>query len=402
MKKWIGLLCALCLTAACAACGGKDMEVKDYGTNYKVENTTADTGYLYGMCNLAWEEPEIDAAKTAELMANMGVKSVRMWMHCNWLMADAETMNEASVTRMREMLTELSKYEFQLIGMNHSNFHDTAQVNGSSTTAKPARDLTEGSAYRKWLADYETTWYNLAKTFPEIDYWEIDNETNNDDFMPKLGGGKFTLEEKAAIYTDMMYYGSRGIHRGNPQANTIMGGMIMSSAETFLQYVYDNIAAEDSPSKYPDDYFQIACWHPYMAKYDDEGFKADNQAIYDIIVRNEGKQKKVFFTEMGWSAYTVGTDQIAAFLPRAYAAARSLGFVESVHYFRMYDVLRSTWGSPAEKQFGLFGDPTTHGNLIDGVYQNPRLAAPKAAALAYKTMAGGTGSLTILEDLLNG
>lgn len=378
------------------------MEKPDYGDNYKVENTTADTQYLYGMCNLAWEEPNIDASKTAQLMANMGVKSVRMWMHCNWLMSDPDTMNQSAVTRMKGMLEELSQYDFQLIGMNHSNFHDTTLVNGASTTAKPARDLTEGSAYMQWLENYESTWYNLAKTFPEILYWEIDNETNNDDFMPKLGGGKFTLSDKAAIYTDMMFFASRGIHRGNPQANTIMGGMIMKSAETFLQYIYDNIAAENSWSSYPDDYFQIACWHPYMVNYTDAGFKADNQAIYDVIVKNEGKDKKVFFTEMGWSEYAVGEDKIAEYLPKAYAAARELDFVESLHYFRMYDVLNSTWGSPAEKQFGLFTDPTTRGALIDGAYQNPTLAAPKAAAAAYQTMTGASGSLDLLKDVLNG
>lgn len=155
----------------------------------------------------------------------------------------------------------------QIIGMNHSNFHAKGYANSSSTVAKPARDLNEGSEYLKWLDDYETTWYNIAKEFPEIMYWEIDNESNSDTFFEKLTGGTFSLKEKADIYTDMLFFASRGIHRANPEANTIMGGLVISTAESFLQYIYDNIFADDSWSQYPDDYFQIAAWHPYMSAF---------------------------------------------------------------------------------------------------------------------------------------
>lgn len=398
MKKLFCVLCAAVLALGCFGCKQEETPVKkNYGPNYKVENETADAQYLYGMCNLAWQEPGIDPDVTAQLVANMGVKSVRMWMHCNWLMTDPNTMNAAAVAKMKAMLSKLASYDLQIIGMNHSNFHDTSMINGAATTAKPGRDLSEGSAYMQWLEGYEATWYNLAKTFPEVLYWEIDNECNNDDFMPKLGGGKFTLSDKAAVYTDMMFFASRGIHAANPAANTVMGGIVGNNCEAFMEYVYENIEAPDSWSKYPDDYFQIACWHPYIhTNYTDEKFRAFNQGIYDVILKHEGKDKKVFCSEMGWSQANVTAEQVAEWLPRAYAVALELGFIESIHYFRLYDVWSSDWGSPAEKQFGLFTDPLSHGPTIDGVSKNPILGAPKASALAYQAMAGGSGSLELL------
>ena len=60
----------------------------------------------------------------------------------------------------------------------------------------------------------------------------------------------------------MLYFASKGIHRANKDAITIMGGLVIDTAETFLEYIYDNIEADDAYSNYYDDYFQVAAWHP--------------------------------------------------------------------------------------------------------------------------------------------
>ena len=409
MKK-IGLLLVLFLmTITISACdyfgGPEDPQIDPliaYGSNYKEENTVANKEYLYGMCDLAWSEyswnPDnpIDYKVTAALIENLGCKSVRNWMHCNWLMKDPNTFNEENVALAHAIVDDLSEHGFQIIGMNHSNFHAKGYANSKSTVAKPARDLSEDSDYLKWLNDYETTWYNIAKEFPEIMYWEIDNESNSDTFFEKLTGGTFTLKEKADIYTDMLFFASRGIHRANPDANTIMGGLVIGTAETFLQYIYDNIFADDSWSQYPDDYFQIAAWHPYMATFTPTKFKKTNEDIYNVIKTNEGKDKKVFLTEFGFSEANATREKINEYLPQVYQVLEELPFVESMHYFRMYDNLSSTWGSSAEKTFGLFTDPTTHG--VDG--SNTVLAQPKNIAYTFQQLAGGNGDLKIYENRL--
>ena len=373
-----------------------------YGPNYKEENTMANKEYLYGMCDLAWSEYSwnpnnpIDYTVTSQLIKNLGCKSVRNWMHCNWLMDNPTTFNEKNLALAHEIVDDLVAQGYQIIGMNHSNFHAKGYANSSSTVAKPARDLSDGSDYLKWLDDYETTWYNIAKEFPEIMYWEIDNESNSDTFFEKLTGGTFTLRQKADIYTDMLYFASRGIHRANPNANTVMGGLVISTAETFLEYIYENIYADDSWSQYPDDYFQIAAWHPYMAAFTPDKFRKTNEDIYKVIRTNEGKDKKVFITEFGFSEANATREKIAEYLPQVYQIFEELPYIEATHYFRMYDNLDSTWGSNAEKTFGLFTDPVTHG--VDG--SNKVLAEPKNIAYVFQRLAGGSGNLTIYQDLL--
>lgn len=407
-KALILSLLSSVLLASCNNTNNNDSEsvtidyLEKYGPNYKEENTIANKEYLYGMCDLAWSDvkwnvPSIDHKVQAQLINNLGVKSVRNWMHCNWIMDNPTKYNQKGLALAKEIVEELQKYDFQIIGMNHSNFHASGYKNSSSTVAKPARDLSEDSYYLKWLEDYKTTWYNLVKAFPEIKYWEIDNEPNNDVFFPKLSGGYFTLEEKAAIYTDMMYFASLGIHEANPEAVTIMGGLITSNAEQFLQMIYDNIYADDAWSNYPDDYFQVACWHPYMDAFTESKFKRTNDDIYNIIKTNEGKDKKVFLTEFGWSEVNVSINRINEFIPKAYNVLNQLPYVESAHYFRPFDNLGSNWGAQAEKQFGLFTDPITHG--ADN--SNEILAKPKITAYTYQQMAGGSGSLTIYQELVN-
>lgn len=368
-----------------------------YGPNYKVENTKADQTNLYGIGHIAWSNymwKGIDYKITNELISQMGAKSVRNWMHSNWILTSPDTYHEDNLSLMRDIVDDLLKYDFQIIGMNHSNFHKSGYPNSDSTTAKPARDLSEGSMYMQWLEDYKTTWYHIVKAFPEITYWEIDNEANNDVFFPRLEGGVFTLRQKAQIYTDMMYYASQGIHEANPNAVTVMGGLVPETAKSFLEYIYEAIKSDNSWSKFPDDYFQVASWHPYMNDFTKDKFIEFNKGVYQVILDNEGKDKKVFLTELGWSEVAVGRTNIEKFIEEAYTAVKeSLPFIESIHYFRIYDDLGSTWGSVAERKFGLFMDP----KIIDTTVEGYKKGYPKSIAFKFQELAGGTGSLVLYE-----
>lgn len=360
-----------------------------------------DKSFIYGMTDLSYQENGVDYRFTHQLYKNMGVKSVRLWMHCNWIMKNPNEFSTSGLAKMKAIYEDLKEGGYQIIAMNHSNFHKNGMTNSAKSTAKPHRDLSEGSYYLTWLNDLETTYYNMVKEFPDIEYWEIDNECNNDDFMPALGGVNFDLDEKAEVYYDMMYYASRGIHRANPNAKTVMGGLIVSNAQTFLETIYDLIEAKDSWSKNPDDYFQIACWHPYMSNFNKDQFISLNNKIYSVIKNREGKDKKVFFTEFGFSenaGYPLADQE--KYIKEVYEICKNdLKYVESVHYFRMYDEYASTWGSDAEKTFGLFYDPVTKKtNSEKTVY----LAEPKTTAYIYQEMAGGKGDLNVYKNFLNG
>ncbi len=400
MKKLISILLSVIMICSLSACKKEKTDLEKYGFNYRADMEKPVEGLTFGMCHSGYSADKwygIDYYTTTALIENMGAKLVRIWMHCNWLMEDPNTYQDGMVEYFRDMIDDAKSHGFEIIVMNHSNFHKDGLPNSAESVAKPSRDMSEGSYYLSWLKDYETTWYNMVRQFPDVKYWEIDNECNLDTFFKRLEGGAFSLEEKAKIYTDMMYFASQGIHRANPNAVTVMGGLVTSTAEAFLEYIYENIKAPNSWSPYPDDYFQVAAWHPYMVDYAPKKWENQQKNIYNVIKTNEGKDKKVFFTEMGWSEGDVPTEEIGNNIRSTYGIIKeSLDFVESACYFTMTDNLSSSWSATREKYFGMFYDPTPTTSSIEWAQDGYVKGGAKPYALIYQELAGGTGSLDLL------
>lgn len=353
---------------------------------------TADQKYIYGMDYIIYERLDFDYVKGLQLLNNLGVKSLRHWMHFDWFMDEEMTLKQSNVNKMKEILAEIGKYDMQVIGMSHKSFNYT----GNPSLRVPY-DKTEGSEYWTYLGLYEEAWYTLAKTFPEITMWEIDNETNNIDFMHSTEGGGFSLSEMTDISTDLFYYGSKGVHRANPDAVTIMGGCVTWNAEAFIEGVYENIKSGrfGEGSTNPDDYFQALAWHPYTTGFDADSFVEDNQAIYDIAYRYEGKHKTVYFTELGNWTNNQTPEKAAEYLQAVYQTTlERLPFVESIHYYGMFDNIPDN-----NNRYGIFADPNPK-NVDNGPDGRLDPGSPKPAAYAYQTMAGGTGSLDLLRTPL--
>ena len=356
-----------------------------------------DKQFVYGMTDIGWQEYEwshISFTEQHKLYDALGVKSVRFWTHATWVLKDPYTVNEAGYKTARDSFNEIKDKGYLIIGLSHGSFKRMylGQDNSSKGSAKPPRDLKEGSNYLKWLQEYEDSWYTLVGLFPEIEYWEIDNETNNTDFMSRVGGGQFSKVEMAQITYDMMYFASRGIHRANPNAKTVMGGLVMKGLEDFLENLYDLILNGDQwDSTNPDDYFQVACWHPYMEGFNKKRFINLNNSIYEVVKRREGKDKKVFLTEAGFNDtnYNLNEEKIGQYVKDMYQAAKDdLYYVESLCYYRMWDL--------DSGRYGLFTNPT---KLREGE-NAPNKAAPKPAAYAYQEVAGGSGDLQSFEKYI--
>ena len=233
-RRILGILLALVLLGS-AGCGGASGSsaasaqetLRKYGSNYRADMETPEDGHLFGMCYLAWEGigNGIDYQKALQLMKNLGVQSIRHWMHFSYYMEDYQTFKPEAVEQMHDILAAMREQGFQVIGMSHVNW---SLESGRFGAGKPVRQPWEGSDYYRWLECYEETWYLVAEEFPEITYWEIDNEINNKDFMYTEGkfGEKLSTQELAALSADMLFYASRGIHRANPNAVTVMGGIV--------------------------------------------------------------------------------------------------------------------------------------------------------------------------------
>ncbi len=408
------MTCLFSLCGVGCAGGGTDKEnggEEVYrGEYYKEELEHADQSNLYGMCYLIMANAEyFDYAKALKALDNMGVKSIRNWMHFGTLLEDPNTLKTSGVEMMKDILKEASKYGFQIIGMNHQNY----SLDGYFTVGKHKRQAYEGSKYYEWLDLYEQSWYTLVSSFPEVTYWEIDNEINNKDFM-YIDGERETLlstEEMADIATDMLFYASRGIHRANPDAVTIMGGIVDTLAVNpeepdytlgtgnmipFLEKVYDNIDSGEFGSYYYDDFFQCAAWHPYYYRSAiDDNFIEKNNAIYEVIRRREGKDKKVFLTEFGWSEQHVTQEQVCAFISDMFEKIKKeMPYVESLHYFRLLNNLQEDG-----QKYGLYYDPKP---LSEDKDPNGVLAVgmPKTSAYAYQAAAGGQGELDLNKIIL--
>lgn len=387
IKNIISLLCAAALAVSVCACKKDDNASLSY---------EADQKYVYGMDYIVYEGigNGIDYVKAFELMKNLGVKSIRHWMHCDWFFDYKLNRNEANIALMHDILREAAKYDFQLVGMNHNNFNFSGK-----TVAKLARDVSADSEYIKWLNLYEQTWYELAKEFPEINIWEIDNETNNVDFMPNAAGGQFSLQEMTDISTDLFYYGTKGVKRANPKAQTVMGGFVTWCGEEFLRGVYENIKSGSfgEGSTDPDDYFDCLAWHPYTSMFNKQKFIEDNKAIYDIAMQYEKRAKKVYFTEVGGWDHAQNSTKCAQYVKDLYDAIKSdLPFVEAAHYYRAFDNIIDNGNN-----WGLFHDPNPEriDNLF-GTSQRANPGSPKLSAYTYQEIAGGSGSLELLTTFL--
>ena len=450
-RKFAALLLAGIAFALCA-CGAPEPRdsASESGKNsahsaeeipLDTEHGIGDQSYLYGMCYLLegrtyWGSPfeNGDIEADIALINNLGCKTVRHWMHFTALMKDKDTMNEEECERMHLALEECLKYDIVNIGMNHHNFNG-----GLSSVGKVKRNMVKGSDYILWLDDYYTSWYNLVSEFPEVLYWEIDNELNNPDFMfNAYDKTYFTASEMAEIATDMLYYATRAIHDANPEAQSVMGGLTeplglgnsnlensRPSNAWFLQAIYDNIFSgefgyfyssetSDTASLDPDDYFDILSWHPYVwnkEALDEDFFVEENNKPYQVALDNEGKHKKVFITEVGFSDFSRGEKVVAESTKRMYhAISTRMPYVETLNVFKMYDSAAPSFdGSAADNGYSRYGffydpDPARVYYKLDG--ENPVTVtdelcvpgAPKPLAYVFQKMAGGKGSLELMKN----
>lgn len=382
----------------------------------KKQKYLADQSNLFGVCYIAYEEvvsnENHDYVKIAELMNNMGVKSTRVWMRSNDLMTAPDKMNESACEKMHSILAELKKYNIQIVGMNARSF---TKLN-SWSSAVPLRDLSDGSYYFEWIESLQVMWKNLVSEFPEVDYWEIGNETNNKrKYIYQEGRewkqGDMTISQMANVFTDELYYITQAVKSVDPNKQTILGGMTEATGlgsglnKNYLQMIYNNIASGKYPSTNADDYFDCVAWHPYSADFNEEFFVKANNDVYQVILDNEGKDKKVFITEVGWSDGGTTREEIADNLEKVYTTIKNrMPYVEAVHYFRLFNDAREySWGGTAsDVGFGLFTDPapgTKYQDTYNGEVCIPGM--PKPAAYKFQELAGGTGDLTILQNYYN-
>lgn len=426
----LGAVLTLAAVAGCAQ--DQEPETKYYGENYRPELSQVDRSHFYGAMYIAYEMDRwnnLPYELGVQTLKNMGVQSIRLDLfaqECFPTMSAARIeRNETEIAKVHSIIAAMQDAGMLVIGCVNPNWVEGMGFQGENVPMP--RNDREGSEYQAWLSTYQRNWQTVVAEFSELTYFEIGNETNQGGAYLD-GSGNYDMLEKADIYTDMLYAASSGIHAANKNAVSIMGGLaefvklgtsVNDAYITFLTRIYDNIASGAWPSMYTDDYFQAVAWHPYVFHdWDADYFVEENQRVYDLIKEREGKDKKVFFTEIGWSDKMVVQtlpgktvqETIAVWLTDMYQTVKErMPYVESVQVFRAFNDVRDyNWaGESSMGAYGLFYD--ANWEIFKGSEENLRETdpatgkcvvpgTPKPAAVAYQQMTGATGSLNLLRD----
>lgn len=347
---------------------------------------------IYGIGEPVWlrdfVKHEIDGITAVEIMDAIGFGSFREWMHIPWILENPTTVKPDAVKRYTEILNKCAELDIEVTGMSHQWFipgKDGALTSGSDV---PKRDLTPGSRYMTMLEWLEQSWETMARTFPQVPMWEVGNEWNifflaSEDAQKNPDNRRindFTLDEKADISVDMMFYACKGIRKGNSKAKVVsfspcptgeglpwyVPGMFGIAA--CLDRIYSRIKSGNFPSDNTDDYFDMLAWHPYTSHdmEPDDSWKDMQDAAYEVMKKYGDGHKKVLITEFG---YTDSGDpekekKHAEYYKKIFRYMKEMPYIHAFHVFRLFEDAAMSknwkpgmWGGPYEQFFGIFREP---------------------------------------------
>jgi len=361
---------------------------------------------LFGMGEPLFERSYSEIRDVLDSEAQMGVRWRREWFSASALMPSGISGDPVVRQKMEYAVGQANEKGIEVVGM----CHDFPAWTGGGFLAIPDRDTAAGSDYMTFLDNWRLIWKTYAEWYPNVTYWEIGNEWNHNPFNHPFGYDEsdpsspcFTYEEKMAICADMLHWGSKGVHESNPKAITVMGGLAVVGPDPAypndphkvgfgveyigeaLEILYQNIEsgsfpAGDTKSTDPDDYFQVAAWHPYTWTFmPTKSNWADPQIACQQVMSDHGDgNKMVFLTEMG---YADGGDsqlkqEIATYLPTVFDLIRdNMPFVATNFWFRTMD--STATGPESGAHFGVLQTDGTK-KPVGVAYQNTALSAHNA------------------------
>lgn len=417
-KKLIGFvssaLAAGVIFAVGAGCGKEPSSIKDdpyknvnksllYGIDepltegYNISLGTAETSQVNGF----------SLETTVGLVSALGASSMRFRLPDDFLI-EPGNYDEEEYKYLKKAANDLKTAGVtNLVGQacvipKYSDFRITTSGN---TAPRPSED-----GYLSYMYALEEMWEAIAGLFPEITKWEVGNEYNSNVFLHpngyksvagslSEGSGGFTDDEHVKVVTDYVYYASRGLKKGNPNAKCVLPGLAplnnsLATVEYFLSDMYAYIKSGDAPSGDvksvdTDDYFDYLCWHPYTNKVDETWLKENNK-IYQVAIDNGDEGKPVIFSEFGFS--DIGNDERqevqCEYIERAFGyMANDMPYLETCMEFRLFNcAYAEVWGGIGETYFGAFKEP-----------ENGVGFSPRKKAYTLQKIYGGKGDLKKYE-----
>ena len=124
----------------------------------------------------------------------------------------------------------------------------------------------------------------------------------------------------------------------------------------FLERIYKNIKSGRWPSTDPDDYFQIACWHPYLSNDEpaESNWVTPQLRIREVMERYGDGDKPVVFSEFGYSDQNIPCENVSKYLLEAFQLAReNFPWLKTIYWFRLIDPAPLTTGEVNPPGYGL-------------------------------------------------
>jgi len=260
--------------------------------------------------------------------------------------------------------------------------------------------FNEPEIYQRFLSLQEKVFFEIARNFPEIAYFEPTNEPDGRDCLNLHRNGYvvgkenneqfyFSRDEIEKIILDLCFYESRGVKKAYANNKIVFPGFCnYSDAPIFLNNIYTRIESGELPtlnykSNKITDFFDIMSWHPYNLKNSEinDYWLETQKALFDVMIKHGDGERKVWYTEIGWSDF--GRVTSLEKIKRRYNDLlnnldKVQPFVECVMLFRMFNIA-TRCENEGEDNFGLFY------NAYD--WDTP--LAPKPSAIAiYKRLNG--------------
>ena len=329
-----------------------------------------------------------DPFVTIDLAASLGAKTMRIWMHHTRLLrygTNGLEWKSDALARYHAYVDAIKAKGMRIVAMTHRYVRVPDSDCTPDSMEMPLPETPEYFAQMNLIAD---SCEMIAREFPEIEYFECGNEVNMNFYLPKPHACEkpikndeydydryYTNVEKAEITADLCYYSTLGVRRGNPNTYVVFPALTpyrgYAEAAEFAEYNYRAIESGRFPRGLkadtdPDNYFQVHCWHAYNFGGDSSIIERGGKMLRAVMARHGDEGKKVFITEFGYTDYDFmkvrgmtkeeADKTQAGFLENDFKAFKSIGGIETVFYFRIYDWL---CGPGMETGFGLFTSPAS-------------------------------------------
>ncbi len=309
---------------------------------------------------------ELDIQRCLETVKSLGVKRLREWVWMSAFLTGPSSLDQTFKETLDLVISEMSASNISIMGMSH-DFPSWMTGIINDLQAVPQRNMSAESDYMRFLVIYRESWKTLTASFPDITMWEIGNEFNTDPFLHPQGykadnpfSPRFSPQEKVDITTDLLYYGSLGIHEGNPNAKTVLGGLApypnIYGVANFLEMIYKNIESGRWPSTDSNDFFEVVCWHPYLANEQPtiSNWVNPNKAVYEVMRVYGDWNKLVVFSEIGYSDIFVSGEVLSEYLLDTFQLARdNFPWLVTIYWFRLIEPYVATISSINPAGYGL-------------------------------------------------